>query len=203
LAVHAADHVKGRLGFAAQGQFQEVVLNARFEGLAQLALDLEEPIGGAQIREAMKEADAELVLQRAREKYPQGRPQIISDNGPQFVAKDYKEFLRLWQMTHVMCAGVGPRYVTQREGISWFTLLVLILQSQVGLFFGCKAFPVASSSRTCPEPTATFCVVNSTTWHIAVMIANSFSSLIRTAIAIVRSFGKACSDSPSKSLAIA
>ena len=60
-----------------------------------------------EIREAMKEADAELVLQRAREKHPQARPQIISDNGPQFVAKDFKEFLRLWQSTHVL---TSPHY---------------------------------------------------------------------------------------------
>ena len=60
-----------------------------------------------EIREAMKEADAEIVLQRAREKYPQARPQIISDNGPQFVAKDFKEFLRLWQTTHVY---TSPHY---------------------------------------------------------------------------------------------
>src|SRR5688572_15159904 len=55
----------------------------------------------------MKEADAERDLQRAREKYPQARPQIISDNGPQFVAKDFKEFLRLWQTTHVL---TSPHY---------------------------------------------------------------------------------------------
>ena len=60
-----------------------------------------------EIREAMKEADAELVLQRAREKFPQARPQIISDNGPQFVAKDFKEFLRQWQTTHVL---TSPHY---------------------------------------------------------------------------------------------
>ena len=60
-----------------------------------------------EIREAMKEADAELVLQRAREKFPQARPQVISDNGPQFVAKDFKEFLRLWQTTHVL---TSPHY---------------------------------------------------------------------------------------------
>jgi transposase InsO family protein len=60
-----------------------------------------------EIREAMKEADAEIVLQRAREKHPQARPQIISDNGPQFVAKDFKEFVRLWQTTHVL---TSPHY---------------------------------------------------------------------------------------------
>lgn len=60
-----------------------------------------------EIREAMKEADAQLVLQRAREKHPHARPQIISDNGPQFVAKDFKEYLRLWQTTHVL---TSPHY---------------------------------------------------------------------------------------------
>jgi transposase InsO family protein len=59
------------------------------------------------IREARKEADAELVLQRAREQHPQARPQIISDNGPQFVAKDFKEFLWLWQTSHVF---TSPHY---------------------------------------------------------------------------------------------
>ena len=60
-----------------------------------------------EIREAMKEADAELVLQRAREKFPHARPRIISDNGPQFVAKDFKEYLRLWQTAHVL---TSPHY---------------------------------------------------------------------------------------------
>jgi putative transposase len=60
-----------------------------------------------EIRETMKEADAELVLQRAREKYPAARPRIISDNGPQFVAKEFKEFIRLWQTSHVF---TSPHY---------------------------------------------------------------------------------------------
>lgn len=62
-----------------------------------------------EIREAMKESDAELVLQRAREKHPQARPRIISDNGPQFVAKDFKEFIRQWQTTHVLTSPYYPQ----------------------------------------------------------------------------------------------
>lgn len=60
-----------------------------------------------EIREAMKEADIECILQRARERYPEARPRIISDNGPQFVAKDFKEFIRLAGMTHVR---TSPHY---------------------------------------------------------------------------------------------
>jgi hypothetical protein len=40
------------------------------------------------IREAMTEQDVEVVLQRGRERHPMARPRIISDNGPQFIAKD-------------------------------------------------------------------------------------------------------------------
>lgn len=61
------------------------------------------------IRPQMKEADAEIVLQRAREAYPEARPRIISDNGSQFVAKDFKEFIRNWQTTHVFCSPHYPQ----------------------------------------------------------------------------------------------
>jgi len=44
------------------------------------------------IRESMTEADVEVILQRAKERFPEARPRIISDNGPQFIAKDFKEF---------------------------------------------------------------------------------------------------------------
>lgn len=62
-----------------------------------------------EIREAMKESDVQLVLQRAREKHPQAKPRIISDNGPQFVSKDFKEFIRLWQTTHVLTSPYYPQ----------------------------------------------------------------------------------------------
>jgi len=49
----------------------------------------------------MREADVEVILERAKEKYPEAKPRIISDNGPQFIARDFKEFIRLSGMTHV------------------------------------------------------------------------------------------------------
>ena len=62
-----------------------------------------------EIREHMKARDVEIVLQRAREKHPEARPRIISDNGPQFVAKDFKEFIRQCGMTHVRTAPFYPQ----------------------------------------------------------------------------------------------
>jgi transposase InsO family protein len=61
------------------------------------------------LRESMKERDVEIVLQRARELFPEARPRIISDNGPQFVAKDFKEFIRIAGMTHVRTSPYHPQ----------------------------------------------------------------------------------------------
>src|SRR5882724_6731412 len=52
----------------------------------------------------MTETDVECILVRAHEAHPNERPRIISDNGPQFIAKDFKEFIRLTGMTHVRTA---------------------------------------------------------------------------------------------------
>lgn len=62
-----------------------------------------------EIREQMTERDVEIILERAKEKYPQARPRIISDNGPQFIARDFKEFIRISGMTHVRTSPFYPQ----------------------------------------------------------------------------------------------
>ncbi len=62
-----------------------------------------------EIREAMKEVDIEIILQRAREKYPDAHPRIITDNGPQFIARDFKEFIRIAGLTHVKTSPYYPQ----------------------------------------------------------------------------------------------
>ena len=57
----------------------------------------------------MEETDIEIILQKAKEKFPEARPRIISDNGPQFIAKDFKEFIRLSGMTHVRTSPFYPQ----------------------------------------------------------------------------------------------
>jgi putative transposase len=61
------------------------------------------------IGETMKEGAVETILQKARELYPGARPRIVTDNGPQFVAKDFKEFIRLCGMTHVKTSPYYPQ----------------------------------------------------------------------------------------------
>src|SRR5262249_23262930 len=55
------------------------------------------------------EADIEIILERAKDLHPQQRPRIISDNGPQFIAKDLKEFRRVSGMTHVRTSPYYPQ----------------------------------------------------------------------------------------------
>lgn len=61
------------------------------------------------ICEAMREQDVELVLQKALEKYPGVKPRIISDNGPQFIAKDFKVFLRIFGLSHARTSPYYPQ----------------------------------------------------------------------------------------------
>lgn len=60
-----------------------------------------------EIRESMTEHDVQIILQRAHEKHPDAKPRIISDNGPQFIARDLKELIRTLGMTHVR---ISPGY---------------------------------------------------------------------------------------------
>jgi putative transposase len=62
-----------------------------------------------EIRETMTETDVEQIVQRARERFPGTTPRIISDNGPQFIAKDFKEFIRICGMTHVRTSPYYPQ----------------------------------------------------------------------------------------------
>jgi transposase InsO family protein len=62
-----------------------------------------------EIRESMTEADVEIVLQRAKEAVPDAHPQVITDNGSAFIAKDFKEFIRISGMTHVRTSPYYPQ----------------------------------------------------------------------------------------------
>lgn len=62
-----------------------------------------------EIRERMLEQDVEIIIQRALEKYPDVSPRIISDNGPQYTAKDFKEFIRMSGLSHVKTAPYYPQ----------------------------------------------------------------------------------------------
>lgn len=62
----------------------------------------------------METRDVEIVIQRALEKLPPGTilPRLISDNGPQYTSRDFKEFLRERDVSHSR----GRAYHPQSNG---------------------------------------------------------------------------------------
>ncbi len=61
------------------------------------------------IRESMTELDVQIVVQQAKELYPQEQPRMISDNGKQFTGREFKELIRLHGMTHVRTSPYYPQ----------------------------------------------------------------------------------------------
>ena len=55
------------------------------------------------------EGSIEVILQKAKELHPAARPRIISDNGPQFIAGDFKDFIRLSGLSHVRITPYYPQ----------------------------------------------------------------------------------------------
>jgi transposase InsO family protein len=62
-----------------------------------------------EIRASMTEMDIEIIIERAREKFPEASPRIISDNGPQFIAIDFKTYIKMCGMTHVRTSPFYPQ----------------------------------------------------------------------------------------------
>jgi putative transposase len=84
-------------------------ISGTFYYLATLLDGYSRAIVHFEIHESMTEPQIEILIQRAREKFPDARPRIISDNGPQFIAKDFKQFIRICGMTHVRTSPYYPQ----------------------------------------------------------------------------------------------
>jgi len=66
-------------------------------------------IVGWDLRPQMTEQDVEIAVQKAREAFPAATPRLISDNGSQFIAKEFKQFLGLVGMTHTTTSPYYPQ----------------------------------------------------------------------------------------------
>ena len=62
-----------------------------------------------ELRLNMQEYDVQFTLQKALEKFPGVKPRIISDNGTQFISKDFSEYLRFAGLTHVKTSICYPQ----------------------------------------------------------------------------------------------
>ena len=54
-----------------------------------------------ELRTSMEELDVEFTIAKAFEKFPDQKPRIISDNGSQFLSRDFAEYLKIEGLKHV------------------------------------------------------------------------------------------------------
>jgi transposase InsO family protein len=62
-----------------------------------------------ELRQNMQEFDVQITIQRALEKYPGYKPRIISDNGSQFISKDFAEYLKFAGLQHIRTSIAYPQ----------------------------------------------------------------------------------------------
>lgn len=75
-------------------------LRGTFVYLADLIDGYSRYIVHHEVKASMEALDIEVMLERAREKFPGVNPVLITDNGPQFIAKEFKAYLRWSGITH-------------------------------------------------------------------------------------------------------
>jgi transposase InsO family protein len=67
------------------------------------------------IRESMTTGDVQIVIEKASEAQPDAHPRLISDNGGQFVSKEFKEYISQKNYTHVTTAPAYPQSNGKQE----------------------------------------------------------------------------------------
>lgn len=62
-----------------------------------------------ELRMNMQEYDVEITVQRALEKYPCAKTRLITDNGSQFISKDFAEYLKQAGLQHIRTSIAYPQ----------------------------------------------------------------------------------------------
>jgi transposase InsO family protein len=62
-----------------------------------------------ELRRSMQEFDVQITIQRALEKYPEAKPRLISDNGSQYISKDFAEFIKHAGLQHIRTSVAYPQ----------------------------------------------------------------------------------------------
>ena len=62
-----------------------------------------------ELRANMTEADVEIVMQRTLELYPDAKGNLITDNGSQYISKDFKVFIKDSGLNHIRTSVAYPQ----------------------------------------------------------------------------------------------
>ena len=62
-----------------------------------------------ELRRSMQEFDVQITIQRALEKYPDNKPRLISDNGSQYISRDFAEFIKQAGLQHIRTSVAYPQ----------------------------------------------------------------------------------------------
>ena len=62
-----------------------------------------------ELRRSMQEFDVQITIQRALEKYPDTNPRLISDNGSQYISRDFAVFIKNAGLQHIRTSVAYPQ----------------------------------------------------------------------------------------------
>ena len=68
----------------------------------------------------MEEYDVQITIQKALEKFPEARPRIISDNGSQFISRDFSQFIKQAGLQHIKTSIAYPQSRWKDRAVSSF-----------------------------------------------------------------------------------
>lgn len=62
-----------------------------------------------EVRSSMTKEDVMFTIQMAKSKHPDAKARIISDNGGQFISKDFRKFVKFLELTHIKTSVAYPQ----------------------------------------------------------------------------------------------
>lgn len=62
-----------------------------------------------QLRHTMSQYDIEITIQGAKDKFPDARPRIITDNGSQFISKEFRNYIKNAELDHIKTSIRNPQ----------------------------------------------------------------------------------------------
>ena len=98
--------------------FSHVRVSSVFYHLCSIIDGYSRSIVASGLMERMRDTDAQIVLQKAREAFPDENPNIISDNGSHFVSREFKTFLTQCEFRHIRTSPYYPQSNGKKE--RWF-----------------------------------------------------------------------------------